>query len=98
MYSVRVMVSLLARNGMMGLSRWLSLPFVPFPGLDLYGLTADPDRAETVAVVGWDVPSGSFLAELLDCEERGESLSDLIDAYGPGWQLHEPGIEAVPEV
>jgi hypothetical protein len=98
MYRVRVMVSLLARNGMMGLSRWLCLPFVPFPGLDLHGITADPDCAETVAVVGWEVVGGYFQAELLDCEDRRETLSDLIDAYGPGWQLHESGFEAVPEV
>jgi hypothetical protein len=48
--------------------------------------------------VGWDVGGGYFQAELLDCVGRGESLSDLIDHYGPDWQLHEPAINALPEV
>ena len=45
MYRVNVGVNLLARNGMLGLSRWVPLPFPPYPGLDLRGLTSDEARA-----------------------------------------------------
>jgi hypothetical protein len=97
MYQVRVMVRLLARNRVMGLSRWLCLPFASFSGLDLHGITRDPCRAETIAVVGWDAAGHYFHAVLLDCEGREESLSDLIDAFDPDWELHKPGAEPVPE-
>jgi hypothetical protein len=97
-YRVCVMVSLLAHDGMMGLSRWLFLPFAPFPGLDLYGITSDSDHPETVEGVSWDVSAGHFLVELQDCEDPVECLSGLIDYFGPEWDLHEPGFEPVGEV
>jgi hypothetical protein len=97
MFRVRVMLSLWARNGVMGLSRWLSLPFAPFPGLGLYGLTSEPDRAEVVETVAWDAAENCFHAELLDCTGGDETLSELIDYYGAAWELHEPGSQPVPE-
>lgn len=97
MYSVEITVVLQARNGTMGLSRWVSLPFQPVEGLGLYGITTMPDRPETVARVTWDVLEESFCVELMDCESLEESLSELIDYYGPEWELHEPGFEPVQE-
>jgi hypothetical protein len=91
MYRVEVGVLLLGGNGTMGLSRWLRLPFVPFPGLELSGITADAERTETIASVIWSVREGCFFVELMDRADPEESLSGLIDSYGPGWRLHEPG-------
>jgi hypothetical protein len=91
MYEVNVAVVLQGRDGVMGLSRRLALPFVPFPGLGLYGLTTEPDRPETVEVVCWDVAQRCFDVELCGCDSREESLSELLDYYGRDWELHEPG-------
>jgi hypothetical protein len=93
MYRVRVTVNLLGNNGLVGLSRWLELPFVPFPGLDLLGLTTGPNAGEVVEVVAWDVAGKCFHAELLDCESPEETVAELLDYYGPGWEIHEPGFE-----
>jgi hypothetical protein len=93
MYRVEVGVLLVGRNGTMGLSRRVRLPFVPFPGLELYGLTAEAGRAEEVASVGWDLGERCFFVELMDRDDPGETLSNLIESYGPGWTLHEPGTE-----
>jgi hypothetical protein len=97
MYAVEVAVILQAQNGAMGLSRWLSLPFPPAEGLGLFGITTEPKRAEVVAFVAWDIINECFYAELIDCHSPEESLSELIDYYGPGWELHEPGFEPVEE-
>ena len=97
MYKVHVTVSLLAGNGLMGLSRWLELPFAPFPGLDLHGITCEPADGETVVSVAWDVIQECFHVELLDCDSPEKSMAELIDYYGPGWQLHEPGFEPVED-
>jgi hypothetical protein len=97
MYAVEVAVVLQARDGMMGLSRWLNLPFPPAEGLGLYGITTEPRRAEVVAFVAWDIHNECFHAELMDCQSLEESLSELIDYYGPEWELHEPGFEPVED-
>jgi hypothetical protein len=97
MYAVEVAVVLQARDGMMGLSRWLSLPFPPAEGLGLYGITTEPRRAEVIAFVAWDIRNECFHAELMDCQCLEESLSELIDYYGPEWELHEPGFEPVED-
>jgi hypothetical protein len=98
MYRVHLKVCLLGRDGVLGLSRWLSLPFVPLVGLDLFGVTADPDQPETVAVVGWDTDNQSFEIELLDCEAPEEPLSCLVSAYGPEWEVHQPEIVPLPRL
>ena len=90
-YRVHVGVCVLARNGILGLSRWLRLPFAPYPGLELFGLTTDPSWAETVYEVGWDAQSRCFHAELCECVSPEETIAELIDHYGPGWKLHEAG-------
>src|SRR5262249_51082268 len=92
-YRVRVMVCLLAGDGVMGVARWLSLPFPPFPGLELFGITSEPDRAEMIDRVCWDLSHECFHVELTDYESARECLSDLIDYFGPQWELHEPGYE-----
>jgi hypothetical protein len=92
---VRVLVS--GRNGTMGLSRRVRLPFIPFPGLELVGITAEPGRCETVASVAWDARRRCFRAELLDRVEPEEGLAELIDSYGPTWGLREPGLRAGEE-
>jgi hypothetical protein len=97
MYPVEVEVVLSGRDGLMGLSRRVGLPFPPTLGLGLYGLTAHPDRAETVGDVGWDVVGGFFRVELVGCQSVEWTLSELIDGYGPGWELHEPGTEPVED-
>jgi hypothetical protein len=38
-----------------------------------------------------------FYADLLDHCAPGESISKLIDSWGPGWLLHEQGFEVEPE-
>jgi hypothetical protein len=97
MFRVELGVVLVGKDRTMGLSRWLRLPFAPFPGLELYGLTADPDRTEQVVGVTWDVSQGCFYVELLDRHAPDQPISALIDSYGRGWELHEPGSEVVPE-
>jgi hypothetical protein len=94
-FRVHVGICLLAGNGVLGLSRWLRLPFVPYPGLDLFGLTTDPAHAETVEQVGWDVHSQCFHAELFERASPDATLAELIDDYGPDWELHEPGTKPV---
>jgi len=98
MYRVNVLVSVLARNGIMGLSRWLFLPFAPYPGLDLHGITANPDEPETVNNVAWDVAEECFRAELVGLESDVDDIAELIDSYGPEWELHELGTEPVQEL
>src|SRR5262245_61027321 len=93
MFRVEVGLVLQGRDGTMGLSRRLRLPFAPFPGLELGGLSADPDCPETVAAVSFDVRERVFRVELLDRSSGEEPLARLIDSYGPAWQLHEPGEE-----
>jgi hypothetical protein len=93
MYKIEMSVILQARDGTMGLSRWLSLPFPPVAGMGLYGITTEPNRAEEVAFIAWDIINECFYVELLDCQSLEESLSELIDYYGPEWELHEPGFE-----
>ncbi len=97
MYPVEVRVILQARDGTMGLSRWLSLSFPPMEGLGLYGITTEPNRAETIVTVAWDVVRECFHVELLDCQCLEESLSEMLDYYGPEWELHEPGFEPVED-
>jgi hypothetical protein len=97
MYVVEIAVILQARDGTMGLSRRLSLPFPPIEGMGLYGITTEPKRAEVVAFVGWDIINECFYVELLDCQSPEENLSELIDYFGPEWELHEPGFEPVEE-
>jgi hypothetical protein len=87
----------MGHNGVMGLSRVLDLPFVPVLGMGLYGLTTEPDRPETIADVAWDVTASRFRVELVDCQSPEESLSELIDYYGPDWELHEPGCTPVED-
>jgi hypothetical protein len=97
MFRVELGVVLTGKDGTMGLSRLVRLPFAPFPGLELCGLTADPARTEEVVSVFWDASERSFYADLFDHYAPGESISKLIDSYGPGWQLHEQGFEVEPE-
>jgi hypothetical protein len=37
------------------------------------------------------------LAELVGLESNVDDIAELIDSYGPGWELHEPGTEPVQE-
>ena len=97
MYPVELTLVLQARNGTMGLSRRLTLPFPPTEGLGLYGITSEPRRAEVIGFVAWDIRKECFHVELLDCQSHEESLSELIDYYGTEWQLHEPGFEPVED-
>lgn len=97
MYAIEVGVVVQARDGMMGLSRRLCLPFPPVEGLGLSGTTTEPRRPEVIAFVSWDIIQDRFYVELLDCESQEESLSELIDYYGPQYELHEPGFEPVED-
>jgi hypothetical protein len=97
MYTVEIAVILQARDGTMGLSRSLNLSFPPAEGLGLHGITTEPHRAEVIAFVSWDILRKCFYVELLDCHSQEESLSELIDYYGPEWELHEPGFEPVED-
>jgi hypothetical protein len=94
MFRVQVVVFLQGRDGVMGLSRWLSLPFPPFPDLELAGITSEPDFPEVISSVSWDVAGEFFHVELQDLQEPEERLSELIESYGPGWELceSEPGV------
>jgi hypothetical protein len=91
MYRVIVRVVLRGRDGQMGLSREVTLPFAPYPELELHGLAARPEWPEVVAGAAWSLPEGCFYADLEDWDEPGERIADLIDHFGPGWELHEPG-------
>jgi hypothetical protein len=86
MFRVHLFVCLVGRDGEVGLWRWLSLPFAPFPQLKLYGITSNPDQAETVQSVGWDVADSTFEVVLVDYSDPEEVLADLIDEYGPEWE------------
>jgi hypothetical protein len=91
MFSIEVRVILLGRDGMMGLSRSIQLPFVPYPGLELLGLAGDPACPEMVEEVTWDLGLGCFYASLEDWEESRLGIAEMIDHFGPGWELKEPG-------
>ena len=91
MYRVVVRVVLLARDGQMGLSREISMPFAPYPGLLLHDLAADARWPEPAAEVAWSPAEGCFYVDLESWDEPGEGIAGLIDYFGPGWQLHEPG-------
>jgi putative phage-type endonuclease len=90
MYEVEVEVVVMGHNGVTGLSRVVSLPFVPQPGMGLCGITTEPDRPEMIGDVAWDLARNQFRVELVDCQCPEESLGELIDYYGPGWQPGEP--------
>jgi hypothetical protein len=93
MYRAELGVVLRCRDGVVGLSRWLEVPFVPSRGLDLHGLTVDPRHLHTVAAVTWDVGKQCFYVDLRERSLPEENLAEVLAAYGPGWERHEPGSE-----
>ncbi len=96
-YRVYVCVFLSANNGTLYLSRRLRLPFVPYHGLELFGLSAQPECGELVLDVAWDIRQRCFHIELLDCNCPDQTMAELIEHFGPGWRLHEPGTEPVTD-
>jgi hypothetical protein len=91
MYEVIVRVVLLGRDGMMGLSRVVQVPFPPFRGLELLGLSSHPASTELVVAVTWSPSERRFYADLEDYEEPRCGIAELIDHFGAGWELNEPG-------
>jgi hypothetical protein len=90
MYPVIVRVVLRAKDGTMGLSCRIELPFVPFLGLHLYGLLANPVWPEVLESVSWDLTEGCFYADLEDYQSDEVGIADLINHFGPSWELNEP--------
>jgi hypothetical protein len=97
MYCVTLKTVLTARDAIMGLSRTIELPFAPYPGLELLGLTSCPEQPEMLLEVCWNATEGRFHAELEDWFEPEQGIACLIDHFGPKWQLHEPGMDEVEE-
>jgi hypothetical protein len=91
MYRVIVRVVLLGKDGIMGLSRSLELPFPPYPGLQLCNLTPKPEETEMIVGVAWSPVEECFYADLEDWRLPDEGIAGLIDHFGPGWELNEPG-------
>ena len=90
MFEVHVTVVLIASDGIIGLARRLSLPFVPSPGLELLNITARPDIPDTIAEVAWDEEQACFEVELEDEYRPDATLAELGDEYGPEWEQEEP--------
>jgi hypothetical protein len=86
MFRILVMVYLMARDGEQVLARWLTLPFPPWAGLDLVGLTSVPDFPVTVEDVCWDISRQHFVIELEECVDEEDTLANLTDEYGSGWE------------
>src|SRR3954452_266355 len=97
MFVVEVTVPVQGSDGILGLSRCLDLPFAPFPGLNLYGITAEPDFPETIQSVAWEVAGIRCYVELEDGDCPEETLAELLDYYGPPCQLHEPRLKILHE-
>ena len=74
------------------LTRDVQLPFTPFPGLDLDGISRSEDGLK-VAAVAWDVEEGCFLAFLEQHVSDRDTLASALGFYGEGWTFtpDEPG-------
>ena len=94
---VRLVLTAKQHRSPIGLSRFIELPFAPYPGLELLGLREDDDGVGVVDVT-YDTRSGSFVCELMDDlhnpfqDEAGVSptMADKLAAYGDKWQICEP--------
>jgi hypothetical protein len=90
MYPVIVHVLLHGKDGITTLSRSLELPFPPSPGLELEGLTTHPEPSETIQRVVWNLTQRCFYAELEDWDSDDETITEMTDYFGRGWEAHEP--------
>ncbi len=97
MYPVAVHVLLQGKDGIAILSRSLELPFPPSPGLELEGLTSRPEPTETLQRVIWSLAQHRFYAELEDWRSDEETITEMMDYFGPGWETHEPSLSLLHE-
>lgn len=94
MYQHNVTLNLVvaASNATLLLTRRLSIPFAPFPGLGLTNLAKCPAWSEhpglTVTSASWDDQTQRWTVELADIHEPAP-MSELLDDLGPGWALRE---------
>jgi hypothetical protein len=75
-----------------GVKEDLDLPFVPYPGLRIAGISDDPD-GERIEGVTWDTQGKQFYVDLETreaTEARMERLSQVLAGdWGPGWRWRE---------
>jgi hypothetical protein len=79
-------------------SRAVQLPFPPFPGLSLWGVTNPDSGGVRLKEVSFDVRDGEFECSLPDDPPRRHTLQQLEDIFGPGWAYEEaPAVQGEPE-
>ena len=66
------------------LTRNVELPFAPFAGLSLYGISRSEDGI-VVAAVGWDVAEKRLLVFLEHDVGKDHDLAWALAFYGEGW-------------
>jgi hypothetical protein len=71
--------------------RWFSLPFAPFEGLSLLGITS-PRNMLNVAYIYWDVFKEEFLLSDDDAPywaRNAGSREECEAEFGPGWEFED---------
>jgi hypothetical protein len=89
MFRVLVEQRLVTSDASGALTRELALPFAPFPGLDLDGLSLSDDGLH-IEEVAWDVERGLFLV-FLDLAEHECPLASVQGIWGEGWTFTPDG-------
>src|SRR5262249_38665063 len=93
-FTVRVYQRIVAVDARGWAERELRLPFVPFPGLALLGISR-ADEVLEIAAVTWDVREGLFRVNLdKDSNNDHETIADLLQFYGPVWSWTPQGERA----
>src|SRR4051794_12632780 len=71
------------------LVRSMKMPFVPYPGLTLYGLIDDLGQDLTIEQVAFDVIDGVFHCQVESDDDDFATLRDKVAEYGKGWRVKE---------
>jgi hypothetical protein len=61
------------------------LPFVPFPGLRIFGVSQSTE-GEKIECVTWDILGSGFVLCLPSNNDEDSTFSQTRDFYGPAWE------------
>ena len=90
MFRVQVYQGVVATDGAGWLDRELALPFAPFPGPALDGISRSEDGLD-VSLVAWDVAGQLFRVYLEHDTARTQGLAGRLGFYSEGWRFAPAG-------
>src|SRR5262245_22489874 len=90
MFPVRVHHWIAVADAIGWACRDFELPFAPFPGLSLHGISRSEDGL-AVEVVAWDVNEWRFDVYLERHVDADDTLAEELDFLGPGWHFRAEG-------